>query len=204
MADPFTLTAISLATTAASAGVSAYGAYSQGQAQAGQYAYQAQIAKMNAQIAEQNANYATAAGEVSAQEAGMKERFQRGQTIAQQGAGGLAVGQGSNARVVTSELAVGQQDQALIRSNAARQAYGYRVQAASDTAQGALDTTAASNAKTAGDIGAFGSLLSGAASVSSKWVQASNAGVFSGGGGGSGTTFGTRMSYDDTPSSVGR
>lgn len=179
MADPFTLTAVSLGASALSAGVNAAGQYSSGQSQAAMYQYQSQIAQMNAKIADQNADYAVASGEVSAQESGMKTRFQMGQTIAQQGAGGLAVGSGSNARVVQSELAVGQQDQALIRSNAARTAYGYKVQAAADTAQGVLDTTAASNAKTAGEISAFGSLLGGAAGVSSKWLQASQAGVFS-------------------------
>lgn len=186
MADPFTLSAgtlamMSMASSAAGAGVSAYGAYSQGQAQSAQYAYQSGIAQMNAQIAKQNADYAVAAGEVKAQESGMKTRFQIGETIAQQGAGGLAVGSGSNARVVSGELAVGQQDQAIIRSNAARTAYGYNVEAAAATAQGKLYSMASESAKTAGAISAAGSLISGAGSVSGKWLQATQAGIFGGG-----------------------
>lgn len=181
MADPLTLTAVSLATTAMSGAVSAYGAYSGGQSQAAMYQYQAQVAAANKQIADQNAAYAKEAGEVSAQQSGMKSRFERGEIIARQGAGGLALGSGSQGRVVTSQLSVGQQDQALIRANAAKQAYGYEVQGMQATAQGALDTAAASNARTAGDIGAFGSILGTAGSVSSKWLQASQAGVFSSG-----------------------
>lgn len=147
------------------------------------YNYQAGVAQMNAQIAKQNADYATAAGEVTAQESGMQTRFKIGETVAQQGAGGLAVGSGSNARVVSGEQAIGQQDEAIIRSNAARQAYGYDVQAAQDTAQSQIDQFAASNAKTAGDISAFGSILGAAGSVSSKWLTAGQQGVFGGGGG---------------------
>lgn len=148
-----------------------------GNAQAQMYQYQAGIAQMNSQIAKQNADYAIAAGEVSAQQSGMKTAQQIGQTVAQQGAGGLAVGSGSNARVVESEREVGQEDQALVRANAAKTAYGYEVTAAQDTAQGQLFQSAASNAKTAGDISALGSLISGAGSVSSKWLQASQMGV---------------------------
>lgn len=179
MADPFTIVAIG--STVLGAATSAAGAYSSGQSQGAMYQYQAGIAAMNSQIAKQNADYAIAAGEVSAQESGMKTRAQIGTTIAQQGAGGLAVGSGSNARVVTSERAIGQEDQALIRSNAAKQAYGFEVQAAQDTAQGQLYSAASTNAKTAGDINAVGSFLSGAGSVSSKWLQASQTGALGGG-----------------------
>lgn len=181
MADPFSLTAISLGATALGGGVSALGQIMGGRSQAAMFQYQSGIAAMNAQIAKQNADYAIATGEVSAQEAGMKTRAQMGQTVAQQGAGGLAVGSGSNARVVTSELALGQEDQALIRSNAAKQAYGYEVGAAQATAQSQLYGTAASQAKTAGMVGAAGSILSAAGSVSSKWLDATRQGVFGSG-----------------------
>lgn len=176
MAAP--MAAVSMGSTLLGGITSAFGASAQAQSQAAMYNYQSQVAETNRQIAEQNKNYAIAAGEVSAQEAGMKARFQRGMTIAQQGAGGLAVGSGSNARVVESELEIGQQDQALIRSNAARTAYGYEVEATADTAQSQLDQMAAASAKKAGTINVFGSLLGAAGSVSSKWLQADQAGVF--------------------------
>lgn len=178
MADP-----VSLSLMAVSAGVSAMGAVQQGQSQAAMYNYQSGVAQMNQQIMKQNADYAVAAGEVTAQEKGMETRFKVGETIAQQGAGGLAVGSGSNARVVSSELAIGQQDQALIRSNAMRQAYGYEVEAAKFGAESTMDQYAAANAKTAGYTKAFGSLLSGAAGVSSKWQQLSQYDPTGGGGG---------------------
>ena len=188
--DPVSLTAISLAASAAGGGVSAFGALEQGKSQAAMYNYQAGVANLNSQIAKQNADYAVASGEVQAQESGMRTRQQVGGIIAQQGAGGLAIGGGSNARVVSSQQQVGQEDQALIRSNAARTAYGYEVQGVQDTAQAALDTTAATNAKTAGDISAFGSILGTAGSVSSKWLQASQSGAFGSSGTGTGDPLG--------------
>src|ERR1700689_761919 len=120
--DPVSLTAISLAASAAGGGVSAFGALEQGKSQGAIYNYQAGVANLNSQIAKQNADYAVASGEVQAQESGMRTRQQVGGIIAQQGAGGLAIGGGSNARVVSSQQQVGQEDQALIRSNAARAA----------------------------------------------------------------------------------
>lgn len=186
MADPLTMSAASMAASGGGGILGAVGSIFSGNAQSSMYQYQSAIAAMNANIAKSNADYAVAAGEVGAQQSGMKTASQVGQTIAQQGAGGLAVGSGSNARVVDSERAIGQEDQALIRANAAKTAYGYEVIAAQDTAQAQLDTMAASNAKTAGEIGAFGSLLGSGGSVASKWLQANQAGVFSGGGGSDG------------------
>lgn len=190
MADPFSLAAISIGSSALGGATGAVGSIMGGNSQASMYQYQAGIAQMNAQIAKQNASYATAAGEVTAQQSGMKTSQEIGAIKAGQGAGGLAVGSGTNARVVDSQLQVGQEDQALIRSNVAKQAYGYEVTAAQDTAQAQLDTQAASNSKTAGYIGAFSSLLGSAGSVSSKWLQASNAGVFNSSSSGGGDLVG--------------
>lgn len=181
--DPVILTAISIGTTALGAGVSAFGSMKSGEAQAGMYNYQASIAKVNQQIAKQNADYALAAGEVEAQRSGMKTRAQIGETRAIQGASGLDVNTGSAARVRTSEAEIGLQDQALIRSNAARRAYGYEVEGEQQKSQASLYGMAAENASSAGKIGALSSILGGASSVSSKWLQASQIGVGSGGGG---------------------
>jgi hypothetical protein len=182
--DPVSLSTMAIGASAAGGGVSALGSIFGGESQANMYNYQAGIQNLNAQIAKQNADYAVASGEVQAQESGMQTRAQIGQTKAQQGAGGLAVGGGSNARVVTSEAEIGQENQAIIRSNAARTAYGYEVQGTQATAQAGLDTMAASNATTAADISAFGSILGTAGSVSSKWLAGTTSGTFGGSSGG--------------------
>jgi hypothetical protein len=169
MADPVTLTAITIGATAAGAGVGALGKLGQGQSEAQMYNYQAGVARVNAQIAKQDANYTVAAGGVQQEQAGMRERANIGATRA--GFGASNVAGGSKNAVVSSEIEVGQQNQGIVAANAAKRAYGFEVGAASDTATaGALDFSA-TNAKTAGDIGAVSSILGGVSSVSSKWLQ---------------------------------
>jgi hypothetical protein len=177
MAAPMAL--VGLGSAAAGGITSAFGAFAGGQSQAAFYNYQAGVAKTNATIAQQNANYAVYAGEVRAQQSGMKTAAEIGTTKAMQGAGGLDVSSGSNVDVRTSELEVGQENQALIRSNAAKTAFGYEVEESQFTAQAGADLAAGRQAKTAGDIGAIGSLIGGAGSVASKWSDSQRAGVFS-------------------------
>lgn len=188
MADPATLGTIAIAGSAASAGIGAFGSLFGGQAKANQYNYQAGIADLNAQVAKQNKDYALATGEVEAQESGMKTRFTIGAEKAGQGASGLDVNSGSPAAVRESQQEIGTYDESLIRSNAARKAYGFDVEAMQDTAQGQLYRTAADTSKTTGEIGAISSILGGVASVSSKWLQGSSVGMF-GGKGNSGFPF---------------
>lgn len=178
--DPITLTAISLGATALGSGVGAVGSIMGGQAQSGMYKYQAGIAQMNQQIAEQDADYSRSVGEVEAQQSGMKTRFQIGNIKAGQSGSGLDVNSGSAALVRKSQHEVGMEDQAVIRSNAAKRAYGYEVEAAQQTAQGQVYKMAAEKSETAGTIGAITSILGGASSVSGKWLQAKQVGIFSG------------------------
>ena len=165
---------IAIAGAAGGALISAYGNYEAGQANKQQAQYQAGVASLNQTIAEQNAAYARYAGEVEAQTEGMKVRSQIAQTRAEQGAGGLDVSSGSNALVQKSEYDIGQQDIATIRSNAAKRAYGYQVAGVQYEAESTLDKYKGDQAETAGDINALASLIGGAGSVSSKWMNASS------------------------------
>jgi hypothetical protein len=180
MADPVSMTvaAVSMGATAAGGVTSAIGSAMSGQAQGNMYAYQQSVALMNKQIADQNESYALASGEVEAQQSGMRTRAEIGQTKATQGASNLDVNTGSNLRVREGEAEIGAENQALIRSNAARTAYGFAVEGAQDTAQGQVYGMAGANAIEAGQIGAFTSLLGGAAGVSDKWFQARQSGLF--------------------------
>lgn len=177
MADPVSLTAITLGATAVGSITQAAGSIFGGLAGSAAYKYQAAIAQMNAKIAQQNAQYETAVGEVQAQQQGMKTRAEIGQTRATQGASGLDLNSGTAVSVRASEAELGAEDQAMIRSNAARRAYGQEVIAAQETAQGQLDTMAASTSQTAGEIGAFSSILGGVGSFSDKWLKAGQMGI---------------------------
>ena len=172
MADPVTLATVGMGVTAAGGAVGAFGALKTGEAQSNMYTYQAGVARVNAAVAKQDAQYATAAGEVEATNSGLRTRAEVGSTRAGMAAGNVDVNTGSGARVLKSETEIGQENQATIRANAAKRAYGFDVKAASDTASaGALDI-AATTSKESGDINAISTILGTAGSVSSKWLQA--------------------------------
>lgn len=165
--------------TAAGGLVQGLGAKQAGEAQAGMYTYQAGIAQQNARIARQNEDYILGAGEQEAMQFGLKSAARMGQIKAAQGASGLNVGFGSAVDVRESQKEVSDIDVGTIRSNAARRAYGSYVESKQDEAQAGLYTMSASQAKRAGDIGMLGSFIGAAGSVSSKWLQAQQMGVWS-------------------------
>lgn len=178
MADPFTLAVIGIGMSAASGGVGAFGAIQGGKAQKAMYEYQAGVAQINKQIAEQNARYETAAGEIQAQNSGMKSRFELGRIKSAQSASNLDINTGSAADVRSGIQDVAKYDQALIRSNAARKRYGYEVQGTQQEAQANLYGMAGKQSETAGYISAVSSLLGGGTQVADKWMKASQLGIF--------------------------
>lgn len=181
MADPIsigTMATIGMGANAAGGGLGIFSSIFGGEAKSDMYKYQAGVARINEQIAQQNADYARAAGEVEAQRSGMGTRFKIGQERVAQAASGIDAGRGSAVAVRASEQAIGQQDEAMIRANAARRAYGYQVEAVGKEAEARMAETSADAAKTEGYINAFGSLLGTASSVSSKWLQAKQYGVY--------------------------
>ena len=153
----------------AGAGVAAYSAVQQGQAQKQAQDYQAQVARNNATVAAQNAaavqDQATAKA-VQDQKAGdLRLSAQR----AAVGAAGGSLTSGSAIAVQDATI----QNTGLTTAQDAYQgqlaAYGYRTQQTNYTAQAGLDTAAAENASTAGYVNAGSSLLSGASQIASKW-----------------------------------
>lgn len=210
--EPVTLTAISMGASALGGVVGAIGAKGKGEAEAqslrlqGQakgeqyeaqakaYMYKAGVAEMNRKLKLADADYARWAGETEATQSGMKTKFAVGTVKAKQAGSGLEVDFGSGNAVRDSMLEIGRYDQSMIRHNAARKAYGYEVEAASQEAEKNLDVMSAesstraamftrmggeqgaSAASTAGDIGALTSILGASGSVASKWIQGSSLG----------------------------
>jgi len=175
--DPFSIAAASMAATAGAGVIKAAGDIMGGSAQSSMYQYQAGIAQMNAQIAKQNAVYARQKGELDAFRSGLKTAQQIGQITAGQAASGIDVNRGSAVAVRGSQQRIGDFDQSIIRANASKEAYGYRVQGIMDTAQSTIDQFAARESTTAGYIGAAGSLLGAAGSVGSQWMTAKRVGI---------------------------
>lgn len=171
MADPITLATIAIVGSAAASTVGAAGAAYTGFASYQSYKYQSGVAEVNQRIAKQNAEFSRAVGESKAETSGMKTRQIVGETIAKQGSSGFRAGESSGGDVVTSEKMLGEAEQDTIRSNAARAAYGHEVEAVNFGAQSELYKNAATSSAISGGINATSSLLGGASSVSSKWLQ---------------------------------
>lgn len=178
MADPISAMAVaSLVGTAVGGGVSAYGAYQGGQAQRNMFNYQSRVAQINAGIAGNQAQSEFAAGDIRAQQSGLKTGERMGLTRAGIAAGGLDLGSGSARRVLSSEAELGQFEQGTIRNTGFRQAYGYQVGQFGDVAQSNIDVAAGQGAVQAGDISAIGSILGAATSVSDKWTKFGQTGL---------------------------
>lgn len=159
--------------------VSASGASNAAKAQRDQANYQAQVAANNAITANQNADYAAKAGEAQATTQGLKGRNTAAAVAAGLAANGVDINSGSAADVRDSAREAGLLDTQNVRQNAALQSYGYRTQATGFTADQGLDIAKAKNAETAGQTAMFGSLLSGASSLTSKFSKFQDQGIFS-------------------------
>lgn len=136
--------------------------------------YNAEIAQRNSEVAKQNAVWAGQAGEQQASVEEQKTRARMGGIIAAQAANNIDVNSGSALDVRSSAASLGELSALTIRSNAAKEAYGYENQAWSSQAQANLDESNASADMMAGFIGGAGDLISGIGSMS-KW-EAYNAG----------------------------
>lgn len=174
MADPISIAAIvGIGATVAGGVTSAIGSSYAGEAKGRMYEYQAGVAKINESIEKQNADYARKSGEVVASEVGAKAKQTMGLIKVGQGASGLDVNSGSNVQVRDSQQSKNEFDQAIVRSNAARQAYGFETGALTQHANIGLAGMGAEASRTAGDLGATASIISTAGSVASKWAMGS-------------------------------
>lgn len=166
-------TAASISMGAAAVGgiASAFGAIQQGKAQASQLKFQAAQNRNNAIVARRQSDDAIKRGEV-AEEA---QRRNTQQIIAKQRVGfaarGIDLGSDNVVETLADSAQFGELDALTVRSNYAREAYGYQVQASNYSASADNDLLGAKNAKTASYITAGTSLLSGASSVAGSYAD---------------------------------
>ena len=180
MADPVTAGAglVGLGSTIFGALTQATGAKTAGQAQQETDRFLGTQSFYNSAVANQNAALAREHGESEAQKYGMGAAQRQGQIKASQASAGLDVNSGSALQVQKSQQLVSDMDLDQIRSNAAKTAYNFDVESTYDKNQGQLYFMAGSNAAQAGQINATSSIISGAGSVASKWMQSTQAGTF--------------------------
>ena len=167
-----------LAVAAVGAGVSAYGQIQSADAARAAANYQSQVASNNATIANYNANAATAQGNQQLQAAQEQAAQHQGMIRAVMGAGGIDLNSGSAVRNQEGVAEVDQLNEATITSNAARSAWNYKTQGADYSATSELETMQGEQAATAGLMGGFSSLISGAGSFASSYSKDKQQGVF--------------------------
>lgn len=172
--DADSLKAFSMASSGFGALLGAKGAKETATANSDAAMYQSAVARNNAILSERNAQQALAAGRTSEQTMRQRTAQTIGQQRAQMAANGLDISSGTPANIQADAARVGELDALTIRNNALRQAINFRQQASDyDSNAGFLDSRAA-NAKRAGDIGAFNSIVGGASSVADKWAKWQN------------------------------
>lgn len=191
MCEPVSI--ITVATAVVGTAIAAKSASDQAKAARGQAAYAAGVARNNAIIADQQAESARAFAERSALDAearGIAEeqrvRRQTAQLVGRQravlAANGVQVDAGSALDITTDSKAIGEIDALTVRSNAAREALGYREQGAQDAyalqlrgrgyeSEAVLADYAGANAAAQGRSAVAGTLITGATSVASKWYD---------------------------------
>ena len=155
---------------AASIGLTVVGGLFQGLGARQQDEAQANAANYNAAVARNEAIFSQQQGEVSAQASDRQTAAVIGRERAVYAGGNLDVNSGSPLDVQANTAQMGRLNSLTIRNNAARQAWGYNAGAN-------LDTYAAQNYQTAGDMALFGSLINTGANVADKWQSYQQAGV---------------------------
>jgi hypothetical protein len=180
MTSPSQIGGIGLGATAGGSLLQAFGSLSSGISNKNMYDYQSGIAKLNQQIDLQNAEFASQQGEQQAQQFGLKAGQQMGQIKVAQASSGFDIRSGSALQVRQSQANINALDTDVIRSNAAKTAYGYETQATVAGAQSKLYSMAGTNALAAGAIGFGSSILGGVSSVSSEWLKGAQVGLWGG------------------------
>ena len=174
------------------AAIAAVGAYSSVANQKAQAEYQSKVAANNASIAELQAQDAKARGDKASFDVRRKYAALMGAQRASMAARGLDITDGSANAILQDTAYFGAYDEATTRSNAAREAWGYRVRAAGSQSDAAAygATADAINPLMSGGLAGAGTWFSSAQSVDQKWYRGEKpyAGNMTGFYGGNGTS----------------
>lgn len=158
----------------------AYGAYSASESSKAQAEYQSDMAENNAKVSNWQAEDAVArGGEAAIQKQREAERL-RGTQVARLASNGLDISSGTPLAILEDTMFFGQQDANTIRNNAAREAWGYKTQAAGSTASSQMYSSVASSQNSG--LAAGTSLLSSAGQYAAMNGKSSSAPKTSQGG----------------------
>lgn len=175
--DPGTLSMVSMGANALGTIMGMGAADDAGDAQAAMYGYKAAVARNNQIIGDMRASMETEKGERDAELMMMKTGQMKSSQRAAFGANGIDVSSGSAARVQGDTEAMGRFNTMTIRSNAARTAFGYKVQGLSYGAEAAMDDASGANALMAAENNKMATLIGGITGIADKYGKFKSAGV---------------------------
>lgn len=153
---------LSVALTIGSTLLGAAGAMQQGQAAQAASTYNAQVMDMNAVMSERRAKDAVERGAIEEQRKRQEVAKIKGAQTAAMAANGVDLTFGSPLDTLVDTAVMGELDALTIRTNTAREAYDYRVDAVNKRSGASLERMKGDSAATAGYLGAAGTVLTGA------------------------------------------
>lgn len=153
------------------AAVAAYATYSQGQQQSKIASANANIASQNAAINNQNAIVAENQGAAAGAAQELKARQANSTLRASAGSNGLDVNSGTVGALQDQNTSMGEFNALTSRNNAAREAWGYQVQATNSTNQANIDQFSSKSDAMNGYLGAGAQLITGAGSAGSNYIK---------------------------------
>lgn len=167
---------ISLGLQAAQTAYSTVGSFYAAKAEKSAYQTKATINDINAGYAELNAQLAIRAGQREEQRTRLNTAQLKGRQRAAMGANGIALDSEAALNILTTTDVMGEVDANTISANAARQAWGYRQQAAENTAAGVMNRASAKGIRPF--MSGATTLLTGATKVASNYMDYKRAGMF--------------------------
>lgn len=153
---------LSTALTAASTMVGVQGAKQEAESAAAASEYNAKVQDMNVRLQERRARDALERGSLEEQQKRNENSQIMGRQKAAMAANGVDLNFGSPLDTLVDTATLGEIDALTIRRNAANEAYDYDVAAANGRADASLSRANAKNSKTAGNLKAFSTMLTGA------------------------------------------
>ncbi len=149
----------------------AAGTYQQGKAAQASADYQSKVAANQAKIAGYQAEDSLARGSIAERQQRLKVKQLIGQQRASMGASGLSLDSGSFVDTIGDTAELGEYDALLIRSNAEKEAWGYRAAAAGQSAQSSIFSAQSGWASSSLPYQTGGSLLTGFGTVADRWYR---------------------------------
>jgi hypothetical protein len=140
-------------------------------AQAAAANYNARVQENNAQIARDNAADARKRGLVAMDDTMRKTSALKGRQIAVMSANNLDITSGSPLDILGDTAQLGQWDARTTENAYEREARGHETQSMNFSAEAELSRMNARASKSAGTIGAIGTLASGIGSVANSWYK---------------------------------